>query len=419
MLSDHERIDRLAEQFVCLCLNLNRFDPGYVNFYFGPENLKEPTTDSATSLRENAKYLLEQLRQVDLAPYDLLWQRRIRFLIKYIDALIARIDYLSGIRLSFDEESRQFYDAVLPNLTDDHFENILGQINVQLPGTGSLIERFNNFRNGFIIPADKLMMVLDAAISEARTQTRQHITLPPDESFVAESVTNQPWTAYNWFRGNGKSLIQINTDLPVHLDFLLLIACHEGYPGHHTFFCLREQEFYQKRGWIEYSICPLFSPVAVIAEGLANFGLNMVFPTINDRIRFERDTLCPLAGIDTANLERFEKINDLYKQLTYAESETARRYFNGKLSRGQALEYLIKYRLLPSERAEKHMEFTEFYRAYVINYTTGEDLVKEAVERLSAPTNDENARWKVFTDLMTLPVLPSDLSTLQSTEKSS
>jgi hypothetical protein len=58
--------------------------------------------------------------------------------------------------------------------------------------------------------------------------------LPAEESFTLEYVTNQPWSGYNWYKGHYTSLIQINTDLPVAISRALDLACHEGYPGHHT-----------------------------------------------------------------------------------------------------------------------------------------------------------------------------------------
>ena len=47
---------------------------------------------------------------------------------------------------------------------------------------------------------------------------------------------------------------------------------------------------------------PLFSPQSLIAEGSANFGIDMAFPAA-ERVAFERDSLFPLAGLDPSLAE--------------------------------------------------------------------------------------------------------------------
>ena len=46
---------------------------------------------------------------------------------------------------------------------------------------------------------------------------------------------------YNWYKGNLRSVIQVNTDLPLAVDRAIDLACHEGYPGHHVYNALLEQ----------------------------------------------------------------------------------------------------------------------------------------------------------------------------------
>ena len=97
------------------------------------------------------------------------------------------------------------------------------------------------FRSGFIIPREKLDAVFQAAIKECRERTLEHVKLPAGESFTVEYVTNKSWSGYNWYQGNFRSLIQVNTDLPVYIDRAVDLACHEGYPGHHVYNALLEQ----------------------------------------------------------------------------------------------------------------------------------------------------------------------------------
>ena len=90
-------------------------------------------------------------------------------------------------------------------------------------------------------------------------------------------VKDKPWSAYNWYQGGFASLIEVNTDLPVYIDRAIDLACHEGYPGHHVYNALLEQHLVKQRGWVEFSVYPLFSPQSLIAEGTANYGIQVAF----------------------------------------------------------------------------------------------------------------------------------------------
>ena len=95
---------------------------------------------------------------------------------------------------------------------------------------------------------------------------------------MVEYVTDKSWSGYNWYKGGFHSLIQVNTDLPIFIDRAIDLACHEGYPGHHVYNTLLEKHLVRDRGWIEFSVYPLFSPQSLIAEGTANFGIEVAFP---------------------------------------------------------------------------------------------------------------------------------------------
>jgi hypothetical protein len=66
-----------------------------------------------------------------------------------------------------------------------------------------------------------------------------------------------------------------------------------------------------------------------------------------------------------------------------------------------------RYWLVPPEAAAKALRFIDTYRAYVINYNLGRDLVAAGVEPQGGA--DEEARWRAFHALLSEPNLPRDL----------
>ena len=178
--------------------------------------------------------------------------------------------------------------------------------------------------------------------------------LPDTESFTVEYVTNKPWSGYNWYQGGYRSVIQVNTDLPIYIDRAIDLACHEGYPGHHVYNALLEQRLVRERGWVEFSVYALFSPQSLIAEGTANYGIEVAFPG-EERTAFEREVLYPLAGLDVSQAAMYSRVQALVDKLAYSGNEAARKYLNGEIDRAGAADWLSRYAMMsPAQGRAAH-----------------------------------------------------------------
>jgi hypothetical protein len=234
------------------------------------------------------------------------------------------------------------------------------------------------------------------------------VQLPSDERFTVEYVTNKSWSGYNWYQGGFRSLIQVNTDLPIYIDRAIDLACHEGYPGHHVYNALLEKHLVKDRGWVEFTLYPLFSPQSLIAEGTANFGIEVAFPG-QERVAFEQSKLFPVAGLDPSKAAGYYEVQGLVDELSYAGNEAARRYLDGKIDAAAAVAWLEKYALMPHDRAAQRVRFFDQYRSYVINYNYGKDLVRKFIEARGGTTSNPERRWQEFERLLSSPRLPSEL----------
>ena len=406
-------LDAVAESYVKLVLAVGIHDADYVDAYYGDETRKaevEAEAPALETIRDRAAELIASLGDRPPAGGDDLAALRWRYLVRQLEALVARVGMLGGASMSFDEEARALYDAVPPIHGEEHFQAVLDELDALLAGEGlregPLIERLEAFRADFQVPPEKLDAVFRRAIDDCRERTRAHIDLPPGESFELSYVTDQPWSGYNWYQGGFKSLIQVNTDLPIYIDRAVDLACHEGYPGHHLYNALLEKHLVRDRGWIEYSVYPLFSPQSLIAEGTANFGIEMAFPG-GERLAYERDVLYPLAGLDPARAELYQRGLELAERLSYAGNEAARRYLDGEIDAEAAADWLTRFAAMDPERAAQRVRFIDKYRSYVINYNLGADLVRRYVEAQAG--DDQARRWEVFEQLLSSPRLPSGL----------
>ena len=405
-------MDRIAERYVRLALAVGEHDPIYVDAYYGPAQWQAQARTAKkplATIETEAEPLVAELRKLDVSRDDEIVRLRREYLVKQIESLAARVRMLEGAKFTFDEESAALYDAVAPLSDENRLKAALARIDSLVPrGEGSLVDRLERFRKDFLIPEEKLDTVFAAAVAEARARTRANIDLPANESFAVEYVTNQPWGAYNWYKGGNHSVIQVNMDLPVHIGSMIGWACHEGYPGHHVKNVLYEELFAKERGWIEFTVAPLFCPQSPIDEGTANFGVEVAFPG-DEALAFERDVLYPLAGLDPGKAAAYYEVRKLQNDLNSAENDVARLYLDGEITADEAARRLSTYTLVSLERARKLVSFIDRYRSYIINYNVGYDLVKDYIEKRGGSADEPQKRWEEFSKLLSAPRIPSGL----------
>ena len=402
-------LNPLARDYVGLILEIGEHEDGYVDAYYGPaEWLAEAKANprAVPQLIQAAATLTARLNAVpDAVPdagLDPMSLQRKTYLLAHVSAAAARLRMIAGEKMSFADEAEALFGVrpETPPLTS--YDPALAELDRLVPGEGPLGDRVAAFRARYVIPRDRLDVVMRTAIAECRARTARHIDLPAQERFTLEFVNDKPWSGYNYYKGDANSLIQINTDLPIYIDRAVDLGCHEGYPGHHVYNALLEQTFVKDRGWVEMSVYPLYSPMSLIAEGSANYGIDLAFPG-HERTDYEARVLYPLAGLDPATAEDGAHLLALTDRLKRAEYTIASDYLAGRIDRETAIQQLQKYGLSDRARATQRLRFIETYRSYIINYGLGRDMVRAWVERQGAD------HWDGMETLLASQMLPTDL----------
>lgn len=407
-----DTLDTVAADYLLLQLTIGEKEDGYIDAYYGPEAVQAQAVAEAPGqslpLLE-ARVAALKARAGEFADDGVegvtMEERRARFLVAQLTAARTRLRMMRGENLSFADEAEGLF-GVRPELPPlSGFDPVLARIERLVPGEGPLWQRIDTFQKRFDMPADRVRPAMDAAIAECKRRTLDHIALPEGESFTLALVTDKPWSGYNYYQGDYHSKIEVNIDLPVRLDRAIDLGCHEGYPGHHAFNSLLERELVNGRGWQEFSVYPLYSPQSLIAEGSANYGIDLAFPDGED-VAFTRDVLAPIAGLEGLDVARYIALRDAMADLTAARYTIASRYLAGEVDAEEAVALLQRYQLVSPERAKQSLAFIDTYRSYIINYGLGRDMVRDAIEAGAA---DENLRWERMERLLSEPVLPADL----------
>jgi hypothetical protein len=390
-------IDANVREYLRLAVELGQHDVDSLDYYYGPKALAADTAKNPPpekTIKEAALQLAEKVER-DRSPLEEDKERN-AFLLGQLRAIAGRAQTLSVAPSTFDEESRISFGVTAPaSFNHAEVNAIQAKLDKLLPGKGSLAVRYEAFDKKFIIPPPRVEKVLAKAIEGCRAKTVEHIQLPPGEGITVEYVGNRPWSAYSWYQGKYRSVIQFNTDFALTVDRALDLACHEGYPGHHVYNSIREARLVRGRNILEYSVQPTYSPQSLMSESMATVAADVAFPG-PERLEFERDVLFPLVGFDPKSCERYLRVEALVDSLHQVEPSIARDYLDGKLEFERAGAELERSALMAHPEAA--LLYMNEYRSYVMTYTYGRDMVAKVLDQRSH--GDAALRWNAYEQLM-------------------
>ena len=331
-----------VERYLELALRLGRHDEDLIDSYYGPEELarrieaEEPREPAA--LAEDADALAEEVAGDE-------------WLAAQVGALAANARKLGGERLDYAEEGRLVY-GIEPRWHDEEpFRRAAAILDEALPGEGDVRQRYARWFAETAIPAELVeRAVLDAA-AELRRLTREAIGLPEGEEFELELVTGERWLGYARYLGGLRTRIQVNTDLPLPAADLVMLTSHEIYGGHHTHRVWQETELVRGQGQLERTLDVLWSPEAVISEGVAMTGPTLL---VGDGQELASEVLGRLGFAYDAEIG--SRVDEARRLLLPIAANVAMLLHDRGASPEEAREYSATWSLQPDERIAKQVD---------------------------------------------------------------
>ena len=203
--------------------------------------------------------------------------------------------------------------------------------------------------------------------------------------------------------------MSVNTDLPVLSTSLAHLVAHEAYPGHHTEHSRKEVGLVRRRRWLEETIFLVGTPQCLIAEGLADLGLE-VGPRPAARSASSPSHLRPL-GI-RYDAEVVAAVAEAGEALGAVRGNAAWRLHADGADPEVVVDEVARWALLPRARAAKAVEFLlhPTWRAYITCYVEGLRSVPAVRGRrpdAASPTADLSEQLGARADLVAAPEVTS------------
>ena len=391
----------MVERYIVLGLRLGRLLDGLVDAYYGPPELArrveaEPVPDPAR-LAADARRLIADLDSGE--DGDGIDAHRRRWIRGQAQGLLVTASRFAGETIGFVDEVERCYGVRPTRVDDDEIAEAHRRIDAVLPGSGPVGERLISWREAQTVSPDKLESAISSLADDFRERTDRLFGLPDGERIDFELVTNEPWSGFNYYLGDLRSRVAINTDLPVLSTTLGHLVAHEAYPGHHTEHSRKEVGLVRRRGQLEETIFLVGTPQCLLAEGLADLGLEVIVP--ERRHETVAEHLRPLgipydAEVATAVSEAGELLGNAVR------GNVAIALHENGISADDAVAYVERFGLLPAQPREKAVEFQTdpTWRAYIFCYIDGLRLCRRYVD----------GRPDRFARLVTESLLPEDLA---------
>jgi hypothetical protein len=372
-----------------LGLRTGRHIEGLVDAYYGPPALAERVASSPvlapSRLVEDGRALIALLDGGAPLGGDIGTgsvpesgsERRRRWLRAQTVGLLTTARRLAGEPIGYEEEVELCYGVRPRAVPDEELAAAHRRLEEAVPGSGPVGERLIAWRESHAVPADRLPGAIDSLAEDLRERTQRLFGLPEGEHIEFELVTDKPWSGFNTYLGGLRSRVSVNIDLPVLSTSLAHLVAHEAYPGHHTEHCRKEVGLVRRRQWLEETIFLVGTPQCLIAEGLADLGLEVVLgprpePVVADHLR-------PL-GI-RYDAEVVAAVSEASEALGAVRANAAWRLHAEGADPETVVDEVARWALLPRARAAKAVEFLlhPTWRAYITCYVDGLRLCRRFV----------------------------------------
>jgi hypothetical protein len=393
-------VSDLVTRYIELGLRLGRHVEGFVDAYYGPPEIlhrvdAEPLRAPAALADEAASLLRDLDAGVDDGE---LGADRRRWLRAQVVGLRTSARKLAGEPIAYVDEVEQCYGVRPVAVPEDDLAAAHRALDDALPGSGPVAERLIAWREAQAVPVDKLRPAIESLADDFRERTDRAFGLPEGEHVEFDLVTGEPWAGFNYYLGELRSRVAINTDLPVLSTVLGHLVAHEAYPGHHTEHTRKEAGLVRQRHWLEETIFLVGTPQCLLAEGLADLGIEVTCGEHHERVVDEH--LRPL-GI-RHDVDAIPIVREAGEALGGVRANVALLLHAEGADVDDAVAYAERWALLPRNRAEKMVEFLTdpTWRAYIHCYVDGLPLCRRYVA-------GDPAR---FERLITEQLLPADLA---------
>ena len=270
----------IGEQWVRLCGQIGHLSEritgiSMVDAYFGPDELA-PAKQQADRAPDDILHDLETLG--DRISDEITEDIRRKCMLSDIKSLETTVSWLSGqdfpyvklVESLFHVQPRPFPESKI-----EQARNRVHEAFSDFPGDDTA-DRVTRFQKEGEIAGDEAREFIEVELQRESVEIGEMFktkvydimgTSVTDNGIKYAAVTGKPWGAYNWYKGDFRSVNEFNIDRPLNRNSVTGAIYHEY--EHHVSNLWREKA-YKEHGWTDLSVVLLHTGRSVISEGTAD-----------------------------------------------------------------------------------------------------------------------------------------------------
>jgi hypothetical protein len=182
------KLSKFGEDFLLLALRIDKHIEGYVDYYYGPEKLRQivdcESLTAPNMLLNDSNYLLKQLGS---QGFD---KERIRYIEKLLIAMKTSIEILIGSPISVKDQISRLYDVSIEPINESKLYDLKEDFNKAYEGTGSLEERLKELRIRRKVAKSDVFDLFKKALQIVKNRTSELSSnfLPKNETILIDLV---------------------------------------------------------------------------------------------------------------------------------------------------------------------------------------------------------------------------------------
>jgi hypothetical protein len=316
------------------------------------------------------------------------------------------VELLLGYDIPFSELILKLHDIKIQPIKDSEIYKLKEDFEKAYGRSGTLEDRMKELRIRRTIPGKYVYKLLSRALDIVKNKTKEIFTdlLPKEEQLTLKLVEQKEnefnWSYYEWYLGNYSSRFEVNPNFNMYWTSFLSGSAHEGYPGHHTEFVLKEL-LYQKLCQFEHSILLFNSPKLVISEGIADLAINMLF-NYREQAEIGLNEFCP-NKLQEDSLDKLAYQNSVRRRVNYIFFNLGYYAHVEKWSEDKLFRYANTFEIFSEKDIKNRMKILDdpVFSTTPFSYYSGSKLIIDKY--------GEFPQVQKFEKLLRQSILPSDL----------
>ncbi|MFX1281247.1 MAG: hypothetical protein ACFFA3_17990 [Promethearchaeota archaeon] len=399
------KLPKFGEDFLLLALRIGKHNKNYIDYYIGPKKLSEIVGNediiSPNKLLRDCEILRKQLFN---QGFD---KGREKYLEKMLISMKTSLEILNGIKLPFKDQFFRLYDAKLEPVKQSELDALIEDIINVYGGNEGFEAKMLKLRKRRMVPPGDVYELFEKAINIVRDRTRDLFVgiFQNEEEIIIKLVESREdmakWSYYQQYQGNFRSLIEVNPHFGIYSTSLLFYAAHEGYPGHHTEFTIKEQKLYNDLNQFEHLILLLNSPKLLVSEGIANHAINMLY-TFSEEARITAENFC-ISGSKGDSPETLTQENKVRGRVQLFWYDLAYKALVENWSEEKLMSYATSFKIYTKNTIKNRLISLKdpVHSSTIFSYELGRNLIINKYGEFPSIKN--------FRNLLETSVLPSDM----------